>query len=234
MYMETLVEKARAYPGIAQKVQDFKKFKSENPLQAFGTRDKPFMGNQIYGTTIPDLRHAHFNLDLMIVYTIRGRNPIEFDLYGIFSHDELGIGQPANVRKQRSMSSRMANQQFGSKDTEELPATTATGNKFTQGKGGKVDYSPKPKAPTPAQAAQEKIRDPFFGFVKMVDEVWPDRNLFRQMQATRDIYERIQLINKEAQYLMLVKQKNRLYPNQLEYLKGLEGLVNYLKSQQKR
>ena len=112
LYRETLADKARAYPVIGQKMQEFRKFKSDNPLQPYGGSDKPFVSKGNFGTTISGLRHAHLTHDIMIVYTISGRNPTLFDLYGIFSHDELGIGQPANVKRQKAQAKRMANQQF--------------------------------------------------------------------------------------------------------------------------
>ena len=112
LYKETLVDKARAYPVIGQKMQEFRKFKSENPLQQYGATDKPFAGKGNFGTVISGLRHAHLTHDIMIVYTISGRNPTVFNLYGIFSHDELGIGQPPNVKRQKAQAKRMTNQQF--------------------------------------------------------------------------------------------------------------------------
>lgn len=112
LYKETLIDKAKAYPVIGQKMQEFREFKAANPLQPYGSSDKPFIGDQIYGSTIKNIRHAHLTQDIMVVYTIGGRDPIGFNLYGIFSHDELGIGQPKNVKRQKSQVKRMANQQF--------------------------------------------------------------------------------------------------------------------------
>ena len=112
LYRESLVDKARAYPVIGQKMQEFREFKAANPLQPYGGSDKPFVSKGNYGTVVSGLRHAHLTHDIMIVYTIGGRNPIAFNLYGIFSHDELGIGQPANVKKQKAQAKRMANQTF--------------------------------------------------------------------------------------------------------------------------
>lgn len=112
LYRETLVDKARAYPVIGQKMQEFREFKAANPLQQYGASDKPFVGKGNFGTVISGLKHAHLTHDIMIVYTIGGRNPTVFNLYGIFSHDELGIGQPANVKKQKAQVKRMTNQQF--------------------------------------------------------------------------------------------------------------------------
>ena len=112
LYRETLVDKARAYPIIGQKMQDFKAFKSANPLQQYGGSDKPFVGNGFFGNAVRGLRHAHLTHDIMVVYKLSGADPKVFDLYGIFSHDELGIGQPANLKKQKSAASRLGNQDF--------------------------------------------------------------------------------------------------------------------------
>lgn len=114
LYKETLVDKARAYPVIGQKMQEFRNFKAQNPLQPYGSTDKPFAGKGNFGTVISGLRHAHLTGDIMVVYTISGRDPTMINLYGIFSHDELGIGQPANKNRQKSAVKRMANQQFTS------------------------------------------------------------------------------------------------------------------------
>jgi hypothetical protein len=112
LYRATLVDKARAYPIIGQKMQEFGKFKSENPLQQYGSSDKPFQSVGHFNRVASSLRHAHLTHDIMVVYTISGRNPTVFDLYGIFSHDELGIGQPANINRQKSQARRLAGQQF--------------------------------------------------------------------------------------------------------------------------
>lgn len=112
LYMETFVEKARAYPVIGQKMQEFRDFKTANPIQQYGATDKPFIGKGNFAGAVPGLRHAHLTHDIMVAYTISGKNPTEFHLYGIFSHDELGIGQPANIKRQKAQSKRMANQSF--------------------------------------------------------------------------------------------------------------------------
>ena len=239
-FIRTLNKYADQKDRLKKQVAAFIEWKNQYPFNGylpgqypgFGNSDTKFKPTGNFTLKIPGIAHAHLTPDLSIVYFV-DRETSTIRLYGIYSHDAIGTGQPANPNRQQQMASRWANMTF---DASVEPAFDQDGSKpkFTQGKTGKVDYTPKPKAQTPSQAAQEKIRDPFFGFVKMVDSTWPERNLFKQMQATKDVYERITLINKEAQYLALIRQKNRLYPNQAEYLKGLEGLINYLKSQQKR
>ena len=112
LYRETLVEKSRSYPVIVQKLQEFRQFKTQNPLQPYGGSDKPFVGGGIFSSVISGLRHAHLTHDIMIVYTIGGRNPTMFDLYGVFSHDDLGIGQPDHKKRQKIAAKRMSNQIF--------------------------------------------------------------------------------------------------------------------------
>lgn len=112
LYFSSLMDKVRAYPVIGQKMQEFRAFKAANPMANYGSSDKPFLAKQIYGTNIPGIKHAHLTLDIMVVYTLSGANPRTFRLYGIFSHDELGIGQPLNIRKQEPMVKRFKRQEF--------------------------------------------------------------------------------------------------------------------------
>lgn len=233
-YVSTLAKWAPNAPGLVGKIAEFKRIKSENPVQPFGKKDIRMISDGPFGRTIDGIRHVHLTQDLSLFYTLSGSNPHVFNLYGIYSHNESGTGDSANVNVQKSLAKRMAGMEFSTNAGTAPAAEKPTANTFTAGAGSKVDYTPKPKAPTPAQAAQEKIRDPFFGFVKMVDEKWPERNFFKRMQDTKTLYDRIDVINQEAQYLMRIKQRNPLYPNQAEYMRGLEGLINYLKSQQKR
>ena len=162
--------------------------------------------------------------NLSVVYKVEDN---ALNIYGIYSHDELGTGNPPNILRQKQMATRWANMSLQGGQMAQPVAKTATAKTTTGG----VDYTPKQKQQ--AQPAQQKERDPFYGFVKMVDQQWPDRNLFRQMQQAQDKYSKLMLINKEAHYLSILKQKHKLYPNQVEYLKGLQGLLNYITKQQK-
>ena len=112
LFDQSFDAKKREYPLITQKMAEFLAVKQSNPLQPFGGSDKPFNSKGNFGTVISGLRHAHLTHDIMVAYTLGGRDPIVFNLYGVFSHDELGIGQPANVKKQKAQVKRMANQPF--------------------------------------------------------------------------------------------------------------------------
>jgi len=231
-YVSTLAKWAPNAPGLVGKIAEFKRIKSENPVQPFGKKDIRMISDGPFGRTIDGIRHVHLTQDLSLFYTLSGSNPHVFNLYGIYSHNESGTGDSANVNVQKSLAKRMAGMDFSS-NAGTAPEAEKTAVAPVAKAAGKVNYAPKPKV-APVPAAQEKPRDPFFGFVKMVDEKWPDRNFFKRMQDTKTLYDRIDVINQEAQYLMRIKQRNPLYPNQAEYMRGLEGLINYLKSQQKR
>ena len=87
----------------------FMDVKRTNPNTPYGSSDKPFAANGNYGSAVPGLRHAHITHDLSIVYRVDGRN---IYLYGFYTHDELGTGNPANMRKQASMADRFKNATF--------------------------------------------------------------------------------------------------------------------------
>jgi hypothetical protein len=87
----------------------FMEIKRKNPNTPFGASDKPFVPNGKYGTAVPGLRHAHITHDLSIVYKVEGNN---IYLYGFYTHDDLGTGNPANKRKQDSMADRFRNATF--------------------------------------------------------------------------------------------------------------------------
>lgn len=86
--------------------------KSGNPLQPYGARDKPFIPNGQLRSAVPNetLIHAHLSHDLNLVYSMTGRNPVIYKLYGFFTHDDLGTGQPANIKRQKQQGNVFKNQ----------------------------------------------------------------------------------------------------------------------------
>lgn len=83
--------------------------KRENPNQPFGSSDKAFTGAGNFAKMVPGLKHAHITHDLSVVYKVIGN---EVYLYGFFTHDELGTGQPPNMNRQKSTATKFSNQQF--------------------------------------------------------------------------------------------------------------------------
>jgi hypothetical protein len=104
----------RGREALLSAFESFLKTKLENPMQPFGSRDGPFKGTGILKTAVPGetLIHAHLLHDMNIVYSMSGRNPTVFKLYAVYSHDDLGTGQPANIKKQKQVAKKFANTDF--------------------------------------------------------------------------------------------------------------------------
>jgi hypothetical protein len=112
LFTETFQKNVSGNPAMVAKFAEFKNVKSQNPMQKFGSSDYPIPEGRPLTKYISGLHHAHLAHDLIIFYSMEGRNPTQFKLYGIFGHDQSGTGQPANVNKQRSLSKQMGNQVF--------------------------------------------------------------------------------------------------------------------------
>lgn len=89
--------------GVKEALIAFVMAKNANPTAKVGKDDKPFVD------TIP-ANHAKLTSDVSIVYTLTGNNPRELKLFGVFTHDDIGTGQPRNMRKQQSFATKMGNQ----------------------------------------------------------------------------------------------------------------------------
>ena len=83
--------------------------KRADPNQPFGGSDTPFRSAGHFGAQVPGIKHAHITQDLSIVYKVQGNQVF---LYGFFTHDDLGTGSPANIRKQSSNAAQFKNQPF--------------------------------------------------------------------------------------------------------------------------
>ena len=83
--------------------------KRQSPATQYGASDKPFKSMGSFGTRVSGLSHAHLSQDISIVYKIENG---KIYLYGFYSHDQLGTGQPANINKQQSMATRFSNMNF--------------------------------------------------------------------------------------------------------------------------
>ena len=95
---------------IADRFNEFLQTKKNNPLQPFGKSDKPFTSDGFIRNAIPNetLLHAHLTHDISVVYSLSGKDPKVLKLYGVFTHDEMGTGQPANLRRQKQFSDRLS------------------------------------------------------------------------------------------------------------------------------
>jgi mRNA-degrading endonuclease YafQ of YafQ-DinJ toxin-antitoxin module len=109
LYKRTKTERVDPYPPIRRKFREFMQTKRDNPNQQFGNNDKPFQARGYFGTRVPGLRHAHITHDLSVVYRVQGN---QIDLYGFFTHDDLGTGTPANLRRQQGAASGFGSLRF--------------------------------------------------------------------------------------------------------------------------
>lgn len=105
-YKQTYLQKVKPYDSVRRKFADFMELKRWNPTQPFGKSDKLFLGTGFFIRAVPNLKHAHITQDLSIVYKLDGGT---IWLYGFYTHDELGTGQPPNKRIQDAMATRIAN-----------------------------------------------------------------------------------------------------------------------------
>lgn len=118
LFDETLIRAAQLRGDTFR--ESFKRFlefkqqaaKSGNPLQPYGAKDQPFVPNGILRNAVPNetLVHVHLSHDLNLIYSMTGRDPVVYKLYGFFTHDDLGTGQPLNRRKQKQQGRAFKNQ----------------------------------------------------------------------------------------------------------------------------
>lgn len=113
LFRDTMA-KYKNNPKVVEALREFLKRKAEDPLQPYGSKDYPFKGGDLVG-----YRHAGLTFDTSIIYTLKGRNPTVISLYGVYSHDELGTGNPPNQRRQKQASKTLGNQSSWDPHTEE-------------------------------------------------------------------------------------------------------------------
>ena len=112
LWQESLISAIKDTPMVVKKIDEFRRYKEQNPLAPFGSSDKAFNNAGIYSKYLPKARKAHLTPDISIVYELRGRNPTDILLYGVFTHADLGTGQPANKNVQKNMAKRLALEQI--------------------------------------------------------------------------------------------------------------------------
>ncbi len=97
--------------GVEDGIKEFREKKLANPTADFGSKDYK-LGNH-FDKEVPGLLHSGITHDKSVFYTISGSGDTRhIHMYGIYGHDEAGIGQPANINKQKSLAKRLGNQTF--------------------------------------------------------------------------------------------------------------------------
>lgn len=95
LFLNTL-KNFRGDAQVIQAIQAFIAHKRNDPTAPFGSKDYPFRGASLKGYL-----HAGLTFDAQMVYTISGRDPHVIRLYGVFTHDDLGTGNPAQMKRQQ-------------------------------------------------------------------------------------------------------------------------------------
>ncbi len=110
MFDETYAEKIKGYPIIKQKFQEFVTSKMRAPLEPYGAKDRGGVSGDPLRAVLPSIKHAHLTPDISVFYAISGGDPKYLDLFGIFTHDDVGQGQPIKPKVQQKVASRLKNQ----------------------------------------------------------------------------------------------------------------------------
>lgn len=222
LFDQTWRNRSENNASLRNKLEQFVKVKSQDPTESFGASDKPFKSGGFFTNAIPKLRHAHLTHDLSLVYALEGGSDPVIRLYGVFSHDDLGTGNPPNKNRQRNMSAQFAGQTFAT----QLGQSTKSSQPNAQQKTGtdRPDYTPKiSQAPAPNKTTVALNQS-----VVSADQAWPQRNLARQFANANSREQRLALINRELAYLEAIVQKHKLYPNQAQYAKQVIDLFRTL------
>lgn len=94
--------------SVLEIIRDFIDNKRKDPLAPYGSKDRPLTG----GGALTGIQHAHLTHNISMLYSKGGANPIVFHLYGPYTHDDMGTGQPTDLKAQSRLFSRIKNQEF--------------------------------------------------------------------------------------------------------------------------
>lgn len=99
-YASSIEKKLSYYSKLLEKIAEFKKVKSIDPLQPYGV-DKFFVKNTPLAIIIPRIREANLGNNARLVYRLvgDGANTI-IQMFGVFDHDYLGTGHGGQKRQE--------------------------------------------------------------------------------------------------------------------------------------
>ena len=212
--------------GIKKKIMDFVAHKSQYPCNGgqgsrcpgFAKVDKQFASGGTFD--LPEIRniaHCHLTGDISLVYLIRDG---VINLYGIYSHDDIGTGQPANLNRQKQKAAQWTNAKISQElDWSVFGGSSDQGSKKKE--PAKTDYTPKVKAAPTLSLNMD--------FIKQVSNNWLDRNLESRLASANG---NLDVIKRELQkeYSFLSGLKTRPTDMQMKYVSGVQNLISkYLK-----
>lgn len=108
-YKETYLEKIINNPVLKRKFASFMDLKRNDPEGVFSKHDKGFVAKGHFPREVPGIRKTHIGNDISIVYKVVGN---EVYLYGFYSHDDLGTGDPESQPTQRRMAKKFKSMSF--------------------------------------------------------------------------------------------------------------------------
>jgi mRNA-degrading endonuclease YafQ of YafQ-DinJ toxin-antitoxin module len=108
LFNETMTARSEGNPILPQKLEEFQASKIKEKTSPYGGADRPFASNGQFA----GFKHAHLTHDVSVVYKMHSSNPTLIDLYGVFTHDDLGTGTPPARRTQANMLKRFNRQEF--------------------------------------------------------------------------------------------------------------------------
>lgn len=217
---------------LIRKLRDFLQFKERSPYNGrapdgarYGGTDYMFRTDGKF-SAMRGIAHAHLTGDISIVYRIDGDT---IRLYGVYTHDAIGTGQPPSTNRQEQNLEVWKNTDFSDfeagalgSEPEEAPAEPKS--KPKRG-GSPASYAPKPKAtpPNPYPRLQQLIQD--------ADSQWPQRRLLDSSSAVgfsnKAGIENI--LRSEMSYIRMLQQRRvQFFPNQLRYINALNAIAKEL------
>lgn len=221
---------------LKRKLIDFVRFKSSSPYNGrapdgskFGSSDY-LLGSEGKFRDIPGIAHAHLTFNISVVYRIEGD---VLRLYGIYSHDDMGTGQPPNTNRQQQKTSIWKGSNFVGLDPSLLEPQERSNDDAK--KVVKKQPTAKPQAPAQRTPPVNTVGDLIASTVQALDDAYPPRNFAAQWRRTETKQDALELIRSEANALVkfqeISKQQGRkLYPNQIQYFSLLEKLYNIVSS----
>lgn len=188
----------------------------------FGSSDKKFKTTGNFGRETRGIAHAHLTHNISIVYLV---DDDKLNLYGVYTHDAIGTGNPPDINRQQQVSVQWSNMSMGQTID---PASLDDGDSEEPKKdldkkpAAKVNYAPKakPVAPQPA-----KTVDPKLSLAQKIDKEYTTRGLYDRLARAQNKNEALAILNGEIRYLEGIARRGQtVYPNVMRYAKGVQDL----------
>jgi hypothetical protein len=230
---DTLNQYTNQKSVLIQKLKEFTDHKLRYPCNGdagtkcpgFGGSDKKFKSTGNFANQVKNIAHAHLTDNISVTYLVDGDR---LQIYGVYTHDEIGTGQPRNDKRQKQVATRWKNLRFD--DTFSLDSLTKKKSESEPDRpaGTKPDFTPRSKGAQPEAA-------PVFpaevaALAQQIDRHWPQRSLFNKLKNAQDRTAALSIIDQEARYTQGLRDRGtRLHPSQIEYFNGLYTLYNRYK-----